>query len=131
MKLKEKIINILPSFVKGDNRVLSVYLLGSINRGIYSSKSDIDLGIIVELGEKFSYLERVKLGNKLSYEMEREVDIGEISSKNLVYASEALFKGEIIYTRNSDRSNLIQATLIGMYFQFNEDRKEILDAYRA
>lgn len=131
MTLKEKVISIVPSFVQDDSRILSVFLLGSVNSGNVSSRSDIDLGILLEQGEKFPILDRVYLGNSLSYELGREVDLGEISSRNLIYASEALLKGDIIYSRDSDRINLRRATLLGMYFNFNEDRKEILDAYRA
>lgn len=131
MDLKDQVKNLVISYFKTDNRVLSVYLLGSVNSGTYRPDSDIDLAIMVKPGETISVLDKTEISNKLSFELERTVDIGEISSKNLIYSFEALFKGDIIYTSDMDSNNFKRTYLIGMYFQLNIDRKEILDAYRA
>ena len=63
--------------------------------------------------------------------LERDTDIGLISSANLVYACEALFKGIPLFYRDEDRAKLMRANLLGMYLQFNRDRSEVLNAYRA
>lgn len=112
-------------------RVLAVYLLGSGARGELRKDSDIDLGLLLEPGEKMSSLEKTGLANHLSYILGRCADLGFINSKNLVYAKEALLYGRQIYVRNMSRAALAAATLLGMYVRFNEDRKEVLDAYRA
>lgn len=131
MKLTGKIKETVVDVVNKDIRILSVVLHGSVQKGTFRPDSDIDLGIIIEDGVIFTSLERIELGNRLSYLLGRTVDLGEISSKNLIYASEAFFNGDIIYTRDESRSNLKRATLIGLYFQLNIDRKEILNEYRA
>jgi uncharacterized protein len=59
------------------------------------------------------------------------VDLGEISSANLVYSTEAFLTGVPVFQRNPERAALRRAALMGMYIQFNLDRKEVLDAYRA
>jgi len=93
--------------------------------------SDIDLGIMLEPGRNISSLTRVKLAGSLAYEMGRTVDIGEVSSNNLVYAREALLKGKLIYTKNEERTNLYRANLLGMYIQYNLDRQEVVNAYKT
>ena len=57
------------------------------------------------------------------------VDVGELSSRNLVYANEAIHRGLRIYADNPDAADLYAATLLGLYVQFNQSRKEIIDAY--
>ncbi len=111
--------------------ILAIYLLGSAATGTLRADSDIDLGIMIEPGLKISALKRIKLANSLSYKIKRIVDMGEISSKNLIYAREALLKGILIYSKNQNRVNLYRANLLGLYIQFNFDRQEVVDAYRT
>ncbi|HOG18679.1 MAG TPA: nucleotidyltransferase domain-containing protein [Syntrophales bacterium] len=117
--------------LSGDSRVLAVYLLGSALRGDLGTQSDIDLALMLETGAKMSSLERLKIANELSYRLERSVDLGEISSANLVYSREAFLSGVPIFQRNPEKIALRRAALLGMYIQFNLDRKEVMDAYRA
>ena len=111
--------------------ILAVYLLGSARNGYLRQDSDIDLGIMLEPGKKISSLKRIELANKLSYELRRTVDMGVVSSGNLVYAREAMLKGDILYQKDLDKTNLYRANLLGMYIQFNQDRQEVVHAYRA
>jgi predicted nucleotidyltransferase len=117
--------------LSGDARVLAVYLLGSALRGNLGPQSDIDLALMLEAGAKMSPLERLKIANDLAYRLERSVDLGEISSANLVYSREAFLAGVPVFQRNPEKAALRRAGLLGMYIQFNLDRKEVLDAYRA
>jgi uncharacterized protein len=66
-----------------------------------------------------------------AFELEILLDIGEISSKNLVYSKEAVLGGQRIYVRNESEADLKISTILGMYIVFNEDRQEVLNAYRA
>lgn len=111
--------------------ILAVYLLGSIQNGNSRPDSDIDLGIMLEPGRKMSSLRRIELANKLSYELGRTVDMGEVSSRNLVYTREALLKGHLLFQKDFNKTNLYRANLLGLYIQFNLDRQEVINAYRA
>jgi predicted nucleotidyltransferase len=115
----------------GDTRILAVYLLGSAVRGNLGPESDIDLALMLEAGAKMSSLERLKIANDLAYILGRSVDLGEISSANLVYSQEAFLSGVPVFQKNPEEVSLRRAGLMGMYIQFNLDRKEVLDAYRA
>lgn len=129
--LETDIIKAVDAALAEEIRVLAVYLLGSGARGALRTDSDIDLALLLDPGEKMSSLERTDLANRLSYSLGRCVDLGLINSKNLVYAKEALFSGKQIYVRDKARAAMTAATLLGMYVRFNDDRKEVLDAYRA
>jgi len=130
-KLIDKIRRIAAALATKDTRILALYLLGSVARGEQRPDSDIDIGLMPEPGQHISALERVQLANSMAVELKRSVDLGEISSKNLVYSFEALMKGTALYKRDSDRADLYGANLLGMYQQFNYERREVLDAYRA
>jgi len=114
------------SLVEEEQNIIAVFLLGSAVRGSLRSDSDIDLGILLEPGSKMSSLKRLEHAGKLSYKLKRTVDMGEISSKNLVYAREALLKGKLLYQRSSGKVNLIRANLLGMYIQYNIDRRLLM-----
>jgi len=111
--------------------VHSAVLYGSFASDEQRAESDIDLALMLEAGAKLSSTERLKIANDLAYKLERTVDLGEISSANLVYSTEAFLTGVPVFQRNPERAALRRAALMGMYIQFNLDRKEVLDAYRA
>lgn len=119
------------TFFQNDLRVLAVFLLGSAARNTMRIDSDIDLAVMFEPGLSINILERQDMANTLSYELKRIVDLGEISNRNLVYTREVLLTGIPVYMKDSDKVNLLRANLLGLYVQFNQDRKEVLDAYRA
>lgn len=127
----EKIKRDAKEILSRDARILAVYLLGSAISGNVGPESDIDLAVMLEAGAKMSSLERLEIANDLAYRLERSVDLGEISSTNLVYSREAFLTGVPVYQRDPERASLRRAGLLGMYIQFNLDRKEVLDAYRA
>lgn len=114
-----------------DNRVLAAYLLGSAASGRMRPDSDLDLALMTMPDAELSSLDRIALAASLGLDLGIVVDIGELSSRNLVYAKEAILAGRRIFTRDLFQADLTACTLLGMYFQFNEERREVLDAYRA
>jgi len=114
-----------------DDRLLAVYLLGSAVRDELRRESDIDLALMPKPGTSIPAIERFNVAGCLSVQLGRQVDLGELGSHNLVYAREAILTGERIYLRDAFAADLRAATLLGMYFRFNEEREEVLDAYRA
>lgn len=122
---------IVADMFKSNEKILAVFVLGSAASGNMRPDSDIDLAVLPEGGEKLEAVDRIGISNSLSFELSRTVDLGEISSENLVYAREALLKGYPVYLKDEERMNLARANLLGMYIQYNLDRKEVLDAYTA
>ena len=72
-----------------------------------------------------------RLAAAISLEIGRVVDLGVLSSANLVYARQAILTGRRIYVRDNKRADLMAAALLGMYARFDLDRREVCDAYTA
>ena len=54
-----------------------------------------------------------------------------ITTKNLTYASEAILNGYRIITLQKDYSEAMEIRLLGCYFVFRKDRKEVGESYRV
>jgi predicted nucleotidyltransferase len=119
---------ILPIF-ESDSRVLGLYVLGSANSGGMRADSDVDLALMLEPGARMDALERATLAADAAYVLHREVDLGEVSSANLVYSREAILKGCRLMARDEGRVELTEATLLGMYARFHDERKEVAAGY--
>jgi predicted nucleotidyltransferase len=108
-----------------------VYLLGSAAKGAMRPDSDIDLALMLTAENNASRSAFVDLGARLTLKLGHEVDIGVISSANLVYARQAILVGKRLYARDRMAVETREAELLGLYARFHEDRAEVLDAYRA
>ena len=114
-----------------DERVEAVYLLGSAASGNLRPDSDIDIAILPTAGGHLDVFVRNAMASSLALKLGREVDSGILSSKNLVYAYQAIMTGRRIFARNPVAVDKTVACLLGMYGQFNFDRKEVQSAYSA
>lgn len=131
MMNKETIKRIIKKYLYKEPLILSSSLLGSAEDGRMRAESDVDIAVMLYPGNSLDSYKKMKIIKDLSFELERLADIGEISSTNLVYSREALLKGEIIFSRDTDLFQNIRANLLGMYLQFNLEREEVINAYRA
>ena len=131
MMNKETIKRIIKKYLYKESLILSSSLLGSAEDGRMRAESDVDIAVMLYPGNSLDSYKKMKIIKDLSFELERLADIGEISSTNLVYSREALLKGEIIFSRDTDLFQNIRANLLGMYLQFNLEREEVINAYRA
>lgn len=111
--------------------IAAVYLMGSAATGTLRPDSDIDIAILPADGCRISLDARLQLISALTLELGRDVDIGIIDSKNLIYASEAILKGKRIVTADQDYVAMTETRLLGCYLQFREDRRVVEEAYRA
>ena len=83
----------ISKYFSGVPSVLSVYLLGSANRGELREDSDIDLALLPMIDTKISSIDLYHLTGELGYQFGYEFDFGIIGSDNLVYSKEAIFTG--------------------------------------
>jgi predicted nucleotidyltransferase len=111
--------------------IRAVYLLGSAAKGAMRPDSDIDLALMLTAENSASRSAFVDLGARLTLKLGHEVDIGIVSSANLVYARQAILTGKRLYARDRMLVEKREAELLGLYARFHEDRSEVLDAYRA
>lgn len=112
-----------------DARVLAFYLLGSAAQDRLRHDSDVDIALMPMPGTVISSVERAGIANALSYRLRRTVDLGELSTRNLVYANEVLHTGALLYSRDPAATALIAASLLGLYLEFNERRQEVIGAF--
>lgn len=111
--------------------IAAAYLLGSAAEGRLRPDSDIDIALLPAGGHAFSLRDRLDMAADLEPLFGRPVDIGIVTTANLVYASEAILKGERIVVRDRDYTAASETRLLGLYLQFREDRREVEEAYRA
>jgi len=122
--------DILPIFAR-DERIDAVYALGSVVRDALRVDSDIDLAVIPAPGVRLDAAALIGLAAELGGVLGRQVDLGVLTSANLVYARQALLTGQCIFYRPGCRAALRAATLLGLYARFHDDRREVLHAYTA
>lgn len=114
-----------------DSRIVGALLLGSIAAGTARPDSDIDIGIVPEPGTDLRLGELLEMAAPAALLAGRSVDPGIIDTHNLVYAFQAFATGKPLFVRDAGRFNMLRATLLGMYADFQTERAEVLDAYRA
>jgi predicted nucleotidyltransferase len=112
-----------------DERILAAYLLGSAARGQMRLDSDIDIALMLLPGKTLSALEVMDLAASLTPRDGRVVDLGLITSQNLVYASEAILSGNRFLCRNEFQADLGAATFLGLAAQYRFERQEIINGY--
>ncbi len=117
--------------LKGQPSILAAYLHGSTAKGTARPDSDVDLALLPNPGEHLSLQFRLECAGELESILGCPVDIGELSSRNLVYAKEVIANGQEIFTTNRFQSELFMATSLAMYAELQQQRKEVLDAYTA
>ncbi len=74
-------------------------------------------------------MDLLKLSSRLEEHCGQTVDIGVLSTTNLIYSREAILKGKCIYEIDDIYCRLFVATVLGLYAQLKIERKEVEDAY--
>jgi len=110
---------------------LAWYLLGSAASDTLRPDSDVDLALLSFPGAFLDRENLIRWAGELSLNLGREVDAGVIEQTNLVYAKEALTTGRRLFCADERLVEKRTSDLLALYLKFQEDRKEVLDAYRA
>lgn len=115
-----------------DARVAAVYLLGSAMKDDrLRPDSDVDLALLPMPGFTLTPADLIEMSAQLSESLRRPVDLGVMSSRNLVYAWQALLGGQRVFSRDTSHVELMTASLLGQYARFEDDRLEVVRAYSA
>ena len=109
--------------------VAAAYLLGSAITGKLRDDSDIDIALLPTEGQDIPLQTRLELAARIEVRLNRTVDIGVITAKNLIYASEAILNGYRIVTLQKNYTAAVETRLLGCYFTFRQDRKEVEESY--
>lgn len=118
-------------YFKSFNIINTVYLHGSYAKETQHPNSDIDFAVLLK-GSSYLNTEKILIiSSKLEIIFNRKVDLGVLSSKNLIYAKEVIEHGKPVFCRNKFEKEMFEATMLSMYLNFQLERKEILNAYRT
>ena len=111
--------------------ILAAYLHGSTAKGTARPDSDVDIAILPEPGRHISLKVRLECAGQLEGILGCPVDIGELSTRNLIYSKEVVVGGQEIFSANRFESERFMATCLAMYAELQQQRNEVLDAYTA
>ncbi|MDA0254890.1 MAG: nucleotidyltransferase domain-containing protein [Planctomycetota bacterium] len=111
--------------------VSAAYLLGSAARDQLRGDSDIDVAILVSHGSGLAPDERIALTAELAAIFGRPVDLGLLSTANVVYAKEAVVTGRLLFARHPNVAAEFAMLALSMYASLQESRREVLRAYAA
>jgi len=121
----------LAQCLQADKRICAAYLHGSAVKGRLRATSDFDIALLLVPGQEFSVLARLELAANLECVLGRPVDLGILSTRNIVYAKEVAAAGQLIFTRNKLASDRFIAQALSMYSDLQSSRREVLEAYAA
>ena len=116
---------------EADRRLDAAYALGSAVRGELRASSDIDIALLPASRATLTAHDLAELAGRFTDIAGRPVDLGVLSSRNLVYAHQAILTGKCVWRRAGADTGLRIATLLGLYARFQFERREVLDAYTA
>lgn len=111
--------------------VAAAYLLGSAVTGNLRDDSDIDIALLPLEEQGITLQTRLELSAQFEASFKRTTDIGVITAKNLIYASEAILNGYRIVTVQKDYTEAMETRLLGCYLTFKQDRKKVEESYRV
>lgn len=119
------------SYLSGQGHVAAAYLLGSAAEGRLRPDSDVDIAVLPLAPNGLPLAERLSMAAELSRLAGREVDLGVLTTRNLVYAKEAVTRGRLIFERDHSTTATFEMYALSMYASLQEARREVLRAYAA
>ncbi|MFM8380348.1 MAG: type VII toxin-antitoxin system MntA family adenylyltransferase antitoxin [Planctomycetia bacterium] len=111
--------------------VQTAFILGSAATNRLRPDSDVDVAILPSDRAGITIEERLALTAELTKIFGRSVDLGVLSTANVVYAKEAVTTGKIIYHRDPRVTARFAMLTLSMYASLQEARREVLRAYAA
>jgi predicted nucleotidyltransferase len=121
----------IASHLSGQAHIAAAYLLGSAAEGRLRSDSDVDIAILPIAPNGLPLAERLSLAADLGRLAGREVDLGVLTNRNLVYAKEAVTRGRLVFDRDHSTTATFEMYALSMYASLQEARREVLLAYAA
>lgn len=111
--------------------ICAAFLLGSSARGTPRPNSDVDIALLPISPGSLPPPHRAQLAANISAIVGREVDLGILDHRNLIYAKEACANGHCIHCRDPYHRDLFVATTLALYAKLREERQEVERAYRT
>ena len=116
---------------QSESTVVAVWGFGSAFSGNMRVDSDVDFAILYEAGHQVDHKQRGRLASELEDYLHRSVDLGEVTTQNLVYAYQAIRTGKRVYCRDAAATDEFTGRLCSLYADFKLDRRVVEAAYCA
>jgi len=104
----------------------AAYVLGSAAAGRLRPDSDIDIAVLPVRGRSFTVMERLSLAAELGRILARPVDLGVLTTANVVHAKETVTNGRLIFDRHHPTTARFAMLTLSMYAALQEARREVL-----
>ncbi len=115
--IKTALISLFPEIV-------ALYVFGSAAKGELTNESDIDIALLSEKKiEKHRLLDAKTI---LTQKLNRDIDLIDLNSENLVFQYEILKTGKKLFSSNQLKTDQIELRLMTMYLDFQDMRKDLL-----
>lgn len=111
--------------------IMAVWMLGSAVTDRLREDSDVDFAIYYKPGTVRDLAAHGALVLDLERVLGRTVDLGQLRSRNVVYAVQATQQGELLYARDPQEAIAFTARMQSLYLDLKHDRKIVEDAYCA
>lgn len=126
MYLEEEDKKIIVEYLKEKTNPIFIYLFGSFARGEARDDSDIDIAIYTD--EKIDAYDLFIIANKLSFKVNRDVQIVDLKDIDTVFASQIVGNREELYCKDEFIKANYNIRTFKDYAKLNEERQIILDA---
>ena len=126
LKLQE-----VTAFLKQNNQILAAYLHGSASSNTMRQDSDIDIALLMDPGKNLTSKNLFYFCAEIGFLLNAVIDIAEISTNNLIFAKEVIFTGKRFFVKSKTVADLRICSILGMYYNFKEEQKVVIDAYRT
>lgn len=109
----------LTTFFRNEKRVSVAYLFGSYAKEIHTTKSDIDIAVLLSETPKKLLDYYLHLVNKLSKILENEVDLIILNTSPPLLKYQVIKHGKIVYSRNEKARIEFEARTQNEYLDFS------------
>jgi uncharacterized protein len=117
--------------LQAESAICAAFLHGSGAKGTLRADSDIDIALLLYPAQELPAEKRLALAEETASVFGRTVDLGILSTNNLVYAKEVIEHGKILFSKNRFLSERFLSTCLSLYAALQHERKEVLLAYSA
>ena len=103
----------------------AIYLFGSYANGTEHPESDVDIAFLCE--ETVDNLERWRVSELLASQLNRDVDLVDLTNASEVLRMQVVGKGKRIYVRDEVMVEAFEDRVYMLYIDLNENRSAILE----
>lgn len=129
MRLDQKLVDKCADRFAKEAGLLGVWMFGSAVSGSLRKGSDVDFALYYEQDRPADLIAHGTLVADLEAILERRVDVGVLSTRNLVYAHQATQRGVLIQSSNPQMALAFSGLVLTLYLEFKDARREIEEAY--